>query len=236
MIKCDVIQDLLPLYVDDVASKGSRTMVDEHIKSCSDCQEFLENMKSISFPDVTSMDELEIGALKTMKRKIRRTNNLIASSSIACAIIVFCVIMFYHTPVSFEASNIEVSPSGRVITIRNDGFDSLTGILIDDAFYFNVRSTIFTRYISPLIRGDDIGHGRFSFYDIGGGKPSLTNIFGNVDFRNNWTIPVGMDINAGDINRVYYLQGNLHRLASDPEAFERVKGDAVLVWDRRQSE
>ena len=31
-IKCDVINDLLPLYVDDVLSDASREMEEEHIK------------------------------------------------------------------------------------------------------------------------------------------------------------------------------------------------------------
>ena len=37
-IKCEVINDLLPLYVDDVLSKESRELVEEHICECGNCK------------------------------------------------------------------------------------------------------------------------------------------------------------------------------------------------------
>ena len=44
-ITCDVIEDLLPLYVDDVASGDSRTLIEEHLNECESCRKTLENMK-----------------------------------------------------------------------------------------------------------------------------------------------------------------------------------------------
>ena len=32
--ECDVIRDLIPLYIDDVASTASRRMVEEHLAEC----------------------------------------------------------------------------------------------------------------------------------------------------------------------------------------------------------
>ncbi len=37
-MKCNVIQDLLPLYIDDCCSEESRQIVEEHLKSCSQCE------------------------------------------------------------------------------------------------------------------------------------------------------------------------------------------------------
>ena len=34
---CDIVQDLLPLYIDGICSDASRQMVGEHLKSCPDC-------------------------------------------------------------------------------------------------------------------------------------------------------------------------------------------------------
>lgn len=33
-ISCDVIKDLLPLYIDDILSNDSKNLVDEHIEEC----------------------------------------------------------------------------------------------------------------------------------------------------------------------------------------------------------
>ena len=35
---CELIKDLLPLYVDDVCSEESRKMVTEHLASCGNCR------------------------------------------------------------------------------------------------------------------------------------------------------------------------------------------------------
>lgn len=44
-ISCDVIEDLLPLYVDDMVSEDSRQLVEEHLKECTTCQKMMEEMK-----------------------------------------------------------------------------------------------------------------------------------------------------------------------------------------------
>lgn len=43
-IPCDVIQDIIPLYHDNVCSESSRKYVDEHIASCKDCSSFLKSL------------------------------------------------------------------------------------------------------------------------------------------------------------------------------------------------
>ena len=35
---CEIVRDLLPLYVDDVCSPASRGLVEEHLEQCSDCK------------------------------------------------------------------------------------------------------------------------------------------------------------------------------------------------------
>ena len=43
-ISCDVIRDLLPLYVDEVLSNDSKTLVDEHIEECESCNDELRKL------------------------------------------------------------------------------------------------------------------------------------------------------------------------------------------------
>ena len=37
-IDCEIIKDLLPLYIDDICSSKSREIVEEHIEQCSSCK------------------------------------------------------------------------------------------------------------------------------------------------------------------------------------------------------
>ena len=43
-ITCNIIEDLLPLYVDDMVSEDSRQLVEEHLKTCPACRKMQEEM------------------------------------------------------------------------------------------------------------------------------------------------------------------------------------------------
>ena len=44
-ITCDVIQDLMPSYIDGILSEDSQALVEEHMKNCQECRKMLEIMK-----------------------------------------------------------------------------------------------------------------------------------------------------------------------------------------------
>lgn len=46
MIDCNVIADLIPLYIDETCSQESAELVEEHIKTCKDCSKLLERMRA----------------------------------------------------------------------------------------------------------------------------------------------------------------------------------------------
>ncbi len=66
-IKCELIQDLLPLYVDEVCSEESRKTVAEHVSECGECRNKLEKMVK-TFP--VGMEN-DIAVVKHIKRRIR---------------------------------------------------------------------------------------------------------------------------------------------------------------------
>lgn len=47
MIKneCEIVKDLMPNYIENLASQGTKEFVEEHIKICEPCEETLENLK-----------------------------------------------------------------------------------------------------------------------------------------------------------------------------------------------
>ena len=44
--ECEIVRDLLPLYVDDACSEASREIIDEHLKDCAGCAEYLEAIRA----------------------------------------------------------------------------------------------------------------------------------------------------------------------------------------------
>ena len=47
---CDIVRDLLPLYVDGVCSQESAKLVEEHLTDCQSCRELLDKLRGEGEP------------------------------------------------------------------------------------------------------------------------------------------------------------------------------------------
>ena len=45
-INCNVIQDILPLYIDDTVSDDTKELVEEHLQNCEICQRVYHETKA----------------------------------------------------------------------------------------------------------------------------------------------------------------------------------------------
>lgn len=50
-LSCEIVQDLLPLYIDEVCSPGSRAAVEAHMKECESCRKELETAGELPQPE-----------------------------------------------------------------------------------------------------------------------------------------------------------------------------------------
>ena len=46
-INCNVIKDILPLYVDDLVSEDTKALVESHLKKCDSCMEEYRKMANV---------------------------------------------------------------------------------------------------------------------------------------------------------------------------------------------
>lgn len=75
MNECPIIQDLLPLYVDDALQPESRALVDEHLRHCSACRQSLRSLQvgglmlSGALPENASPSE-DARFLTRLKRRV----------------------------------------------------------------------------------------------------------------------------------------------------------------------
>ena len=61
-MKCEIIRDLLPSYVDGLTSRESDRAIEEHLKGCRECREYMDEMKQeVQKPDVIQANKREIG-------------------------------------------------------------------------------------------------------------------------------------------------------------------------------
>jgi hypothetical protein len=85
MNNCEIVQDLLPLYKDEVVSASTVAMIEEHLKTCETCQGELAKLQGDVTAGFTPTQKAEIGALKLFRKKILRKNVLIACTSVVLA-------------------------------------------------------------------------------------------------------------------------------------------------------
>ncbi len=43
---CNIIQDLLPNYIEGLTNEETNKFIEEHLKGCRECKEMLENMQT----------------------------------------------------------------------------------------------------------------------------------------------------------------------------------------------
>lgn len=72
MMKCSIIQDLLPLYVDGVVSEDTAQAVEEHLETCEACRKTAEQMKQgLELPSNPDLNQESVQALKLVKQTLR---------------------------------------------------------------------------------------------------------------------------------------------------------------------
>ena len=91
-IPCEIIQDLLPSYVDGLTNDVTNAAIEEHVESCEKCRQILEGMRDgiekQYVPD--DSDKKEIDFLKKNKKR----NVKVVIFSLSAAILTLAVIVF----------------------------------------------------------------------------------------------------------------------------------------------
>lgn len=73
-MKCEMIRDLLPLYIDGLTSKESNQEIEKHLKNCEECQKYYQEMTGgiDNFSVITNEEIEEVNLIKKIKKKNRR--------------------------------------------------------------------------------------------------------------------------------------------------------------------
>lgn len=77
--ECDIVKDLMPLYIDDVLSENSKTFVKDHMDSCESCKKYYEKLsnelkipvsKEVRFSDLRPIEYLKENLSKIIIKKV----------------------------------------------------------------------------------------------------------------------------------------------------------------------
>lgn len=215
---CDIIRDLIPLYIDGVCSEESKKIIEEHLEECEECRAYLSSMNEENKIIEHLHEEKEsqkISSFKAVKKRINRKQ--IISGIIAILIVILlsittiAVLKNIHRTVEYK-DNISVS--------MVDG--SLIGRLYG-SYYTNIK-------IKNVEISDDGTMLNYTFYCIS--NTVWDDISIKEDMMSEYVL-VPKDKNADRISRVYYYTGDFSDLENMNEVkLQTIIQNSKLLWEK----
>lgn len=118
-MNCNIVKDLIPLYIDECCSEESKNAVEEHIKVCDECRKLFEDMKAPSDMVAVSKAPITFSKLNDWKASVLQSVLLFFSF----ALITIGVALEARTPSGIEngswALNLVVPATGFMLSLAN---------------------------------------------------------------------------------------------------------------------
>lgn len=216
---CDLIQDLLPLYLDDICSEDSKKDIEKHLSECSDCKQFYAAMCEIGKTEIdihnADHERQKAASFQAVKKKLFQKQIMIAAASI----ILFVVIAFAIIGV-LKSSVKVVEYKDNISVSMIDG--SLVGRLNgSQQTYVQIKRTTITK------NGQE---NNYLFYCVSDTK--WDNIITNSQvFSEQILCPA--DKGADQIDNVYYYTGDFTDIETmSSEQLQEVIDASVLLWSK----
>lgn len=115
---CDVVNDLLPLYIDDICSGESKKIVEYHLNECEDCNHLYHMMKT----EVKVIKDTDNSLIKKVKRKILIEKIVV---SLLVMVLMLLIIIFSSGPLFVEKVNMNQVVSMEQVSIEEDEHGNL---------------------------------------------------------------------------------------------------------------
>lgn len=216
---CGLIQDLLPLYHDEVCSRESRQAVRWHLEECRECRAFYEKMQqaeNVAVPtDDGRAENRKAEAFHTVKKKLRRRQMLLVFFTallILAGIFAAIGAMKKSVRVIMSEENISatMTDEGLAAKLRGSRANYVKIKRVDTSF--DGQGKVYLFFCMSASKWDDMitGDDMFSVYTL-----------------------CPQDKGAQDIDCVYYYTGDYTDIETMRESRpEQVIENSLLLWSK----
>ena len=133
--QCEIVQDLLPLYVDGACSESSAAMVKEHLETCPECKALYEKLCSDAGEETLKAEMVGVVAKHEKKVKKKRLLTIVASV-VLTIVLIFSVINLWPASIDYGSSEIySREDMDEAITLIKDQFYSWEGCKLYSIYY-----------------------------------------------------------------------------------------------------
>lgn len=148
-IGCELIRDLLPLYVDGICSKESARLVETHLDACAECKKQYEAMhKGEAGTGRMEKDVKLADGLRMLKHRMGKRTRIAVAGSVAAVLgIVLCLELLFNVPLkNLEPSDVQVTANVYHVSelsvgkfAAGDGSVEITKSEDDQAGFLNIQ-------------------------------------------------------------------------------------------------
>lgn len=151
--KCNIIRDILPLYVENIVSDDTKAFVDAHLEECAECKKVMENMRTPS--ELPS--DVDAVPLRKIRRKllVKKVTTILITVALVLALLI-TAFAFLTAPKYFDFTNdrllVTEGDDGEIIISFND---DVTGYEVENIvrdgkteYFISAWSTIWDKYFT----------------------------------------------------------------------------------------
>lgn len=120
-VSCEVIQDLIPLYIEDMLSEESKKLVESHLDECEECREYMNELQTTSVlpPDTDTRPLEKIQKTLQKKKWLMITFSTLMTLLIGSLVVIFMTAPEY-LPYSEDVVAIRETEEGIVLSDFNE--------------------------------------------------------------------------------------------------------------------
>lgn len=150
--ECNIVRDILPLYVEDMVSEETAKFVKEHLENCPECTKEFEDMKAgtkvkeISSGTQNHLEEEVLKSMQTIRKRFQkkaiRVGAIIAAIVIALGVLIhiFPVYRILHIGLDDYYSTEQIIKA-LYIGSASDRREAQSVLRLADKAFMDVRST-----------------------------------------------------------------------------------------------
>lgn len=216
---CNVVKDLLPLYVDNICSGESKEIVEQHLSECADCKAYYlslhENNTLFSLPVDQKRERQKAQSFLAIKKSLRTRQFLAAILSIS--VLIAAMIAGVALLSSYE----------KAVIYDNNIFVSMVDGSLVERLRGSNHAQVFIKRVETRKDGENRVYLFFCIYDT-----KWNELITDKDVYSECVL-CPSDRGADSIDAVYYFTGNADGIESlSSEELEEIIENSVLLWSK----
>ncbi|MEB2280515.1 zf-HC2 domain-containing protein [Lysinibacillus xylanilyticus] len=215
-IKCTIIQDFLPLYVDDVVSEDTKELVEQHLQTCQACQKEYQQMTQTLYVPIENKATL----FEKINKKWNRKKMILIGSSILTTLLlclaVFSYVFYYEKMIPYSNDLFEIE-------------EQEDQTLVATYFGKSHAGTHMTHPMKVEIDGEMKNISLIYYVETMANSP--TSNFLQKDQRKD---PERLELpDSKTVDEVYYGQFDLEKIIITKEqTWDELLQEMTLIWER----